>query len=259
MKIITLEDNLDVDCDSWFGYHALDKKDYTSGEHNSSVDGTGKDVSVGEGVGDKLAQYIKTKFTGPEKLKVLDVGTGRGYMVNGLIKNGIIGYGIEGSKSVAHQAVCPKNRIAVVDLSINLRGTLHKAFHLTTSFEVLEHVHRKDEDVFLRNLASLSDYHLCSVHMAGWPGVTAEHCNIKHECCWLELFRKYNIKADVLGRAPKDHADGHHSNLPGSAPSPRIGGSEEVRDFVKFGQWGEWECSHFFLLDFTEFRQCESE
>lgn len=233
-------------------------KTVVDGQHGLSVDGTGKDVSVGESVGNALGNYVKAKFLYDENIRVIDIGTGRGYMVNGLINAGLDGYGVEGSASVANTCVCPKDKIAVIDLSKPIGDKLgEKSFHLTTSFEVLEHVHRRHEDVFIMNLAKLADYHLCSIHMAGWPGVTAEHCNIKHECCWLEVFRKYNIKCDVIGRAPQDHADGHHAHLPGSSPSPRVGGDEEVREFVKFNQWGEWECSMFLLLDFTEFQSCE--
>lgn len=233
-------------------------KTVIDGEHGLSVDGTGKDPSVGEGVGNAIANYIKAKFQCEEQLRVLDVGTGKGYMVNGLINAGIDGYGIEGSSSVANSALCPKDRIACIDLSKPLGNKLcEKPFHLTTSFEVMEHIHRRHEDTFIVNLSKLADYHLCSIHMAGWPGVTTEHCNIKHECCWLEVFRKYNIKCDVIGRASKDHADGHYDHLPGSAPSTRVGGNEEVRDFVKFNQWGEWECSMFCLLNFKEFQLCE--
>ena len=55
--------------------------------------------------------------------------------------------------------------------------------------------------MFIKNLAYLSDWHLCSIHMDGWPGPTAEHCNIKHECCWMEFFRKHKVKCEILGHA----------------------------------------------------------
>lgn len=228
------------------------------GAHGLSVDGTGKDVSVSTNVAQAMAKYIVEKFETNEKMRVLDVGTGRGHMVKALLDRNVEAFGIEGSSNVAPDSSVPKDRIACIDLSKPIGDRIpHKSFNLTTSFEVMEHVHRKQEDIFLANLAHMADFHLCSIHMDGWPGVTPEHCNIKHECCWLELFRKYDIGCQVIGRAPKDKPDGRHAHLPGSAPTTPVGGNEELREHVKFHQWGEWECSMFCILDFTGYKPCE--
>ena len=163
MKIIQTS-NIIGDAESFFEENCMLKKNYTSGKHNESVDGTGVKSSISDTIGCNIARYIKDKFVCNDQLKVIDVGTGVGHLVEQMNKAGIDGYGIEGSSSAAGQSACNRNRLAVCDLSIPLNDErLKKAFHLSTSFELFEHIHRIHEDTFLRNLAYLSDYHLCSI------------------------------------------------------------------------------------------------
>lgn len=240
--------------ESFFSQNSVAAGNYSAPAHTKSIDGTGKDVSVGKNVGDQLVKYIIKKFN---PSTVLDIGTGKGHMVNSLRDHDICGFGIEGSSSLVPMCVCDKNNYAILDITKSINDErLHKAFDLTTSFEMFEHIHRSHEDQLLKNLAFLSDWHFCSIHMDGWPGVAVEHCNIKHECCWMELFRKHNIKCEVLGHARYAKIAKRAVGEPGSrgvtwGPNHYC----EVRDNVKFGQWNEWEWSMFCVLDLREFQE----
>ncbi len=232
---------------AFFADHSSVIHNYTNGSHNLSVDGTGVDPSVTSDIADKISKYILKKFNCNDKLIVLDIGTGIGHMVNGLNNNGIDGYGIEGSIRAASRSVCDKNKISVLDMSISIEDErLKKCSHLTTSFELLEHIHRNHEDQFLRNLSYLSDYHLCSINMDEWPGNTYNHCNIKHLCCWLELFRKHSIKYEILGEATKGGVVAKHKGDVGVPSYTNKTHNEEFRDNTGC----DWHFSMFCLLDF---------
>ncbi len=220
---------------------------------NESIDGTGQNPSVQKAEADRIAKYILNKFE-CDNIKVIDVGTGLGYMVEAYLNNNINGYGIEGFVPLAKKCAAGKDRVSARDMSIKIEDDdAFKCANLTTSFEVFEHVHRKHEDVFIRNLAYLSDYHLCSIHMFKWPGVNENHCNIKHECCWFELFRKHNIKFDIIGRrtGQKNPIAREYRGTPGSCPTTAIGGSEEFREQTDTYHWEE---SMFCILDMREYK-----
>lgn len=255
MNIIDIEHILSGDPKSFFKENNFAIKHYTSGEHNLSVDGTGVDVSVGETVGLQIAKYLKNKFQANESLKTVDLGTGKGHLVRSFLDIGVEAYGIDGSLNPLRQEVCGRERLAVCDLSKPLNDErLKKAFHFTTSFELFEHIHRTHEDVFLRNLVYLSDYHVASINVDGWPGVVSNHCNIKHPCCWMELFRKYNIDVEVIGGAPKAAPDASWRNKPViPVKYNKNSDNEEFRDNVRFGQWDEWRFSMFVVLNLKNY------
>lgn len=254
---------LQKDVAGFFNENCVAKKLYTDGSRNLSVDGSGKDVSVGGTVGQRIGEYILKKFKSDGPLRVIDLGTGKGYLPEEMSKLGIEAYGLEGDGELAKQAVYDKNKVICCDLSVPIvDDRLHKAFHLTTSFELIEHIHRRHEDTFLRNLAFLSNYHLCSIHIDAWPGLQDTHCNIKHPCCWMEIFRKKNIECEVIGACP--NASTAHNALevynkrgdilvpiPYTDAYNKMSHSEEFRENVRFGQWDEWKLSMFCILDFT--------
>lgn len=249
MKKIYFGGEADGDIDSFFLEHSIHVHNYSSGQHNLSVDGTGVDPSVTQETAEGIAKYILEKFNCEQELTVLDIGTGLGHMVNGFNNNGIDGFGIEGSLQAASKSVCPKGRITLLDMSVNIEDErLNKCCHLTTSFELLEHIHRNHEDQFLRNLAYLSDFHLCSINMDEWPGTAANHCNIKHLCCWLELFRKHGIGYEILGEATKGGVVAKYKDDVGVPSYSKKTHNEEFREATGC----DWHFSTFILLDFSE-------
>lgn len=245
--LITYETSRNRDPKPFFDEFACDKASFNNGEKNLSVDGSGEEVSVDLNIAGKIARYVKAKF--PGDITVLDIGTGMGHLVTEYLRHSINGYGAEGYGALCNRAECPKDRLVCMDLSRPITDPrLSKAFNLTTSFELVEHVHRNHQDIFFNNLAFLSDYHLCSIHVWGWPGTNEKHCNIKHECCWLEYFRTRNIQFEVVGAARKRDVDPAWADKPGA-----IGGhlhpntSNEFYEHVF--QQGGWECSFFVVLD----------
>jgi hypothetical protein len=241
----------------FFSEHGICKEIFVGpGQQTLSIDGTGSSESVTEDAANQITRYIKEKFYREDglQLRVMDIGTGMGRMVNALLHHGLDGFGLEGFADLARRAHSPKEKLLVADLGLKItEPALHKAFDLTTSFELLEHIHRSQEDIFLANLAHFSNYHLCSIHLHEWPGTNPFHCNIKHACCWLELFRKHNITYEVLGRATKCEPDPAYSRDSGAFGGKLPAGLEEFRAHVKFPQADQWECSMFVLLDLRSF------
>lgn len=246
----------DSDVQGFFNANGICSRIFSGeGQTNLSIDGTGKHESMSDQAADGIVPYIKLKFlrdNGP--LRCLDVGTGMGRLVNGFIRHGVDGFGLEGFADLARSAHCPSNKILVGDLSIPITAAeLNKAFDLTTSFELIEHIHRSHEDVFLRNLSYLSDFHLCSIHMLDWPGTGTAHCNIKHSCCWFELFRKHNISYELLGKATNTDASSAHKSDAGWHGGKLPSANEEFRQHVKFPEPDQWACSMFVLLDLRSY------
>lgn len=250
MKVIETS-RLDRDVSGFFAENAISHKKYTSGDHNLSVDGTGKDASVTSSIGAAIASYILKKFKA-DTLRVMDLGTGKGHLPNEMARAGIDAYGLEGAGGLAGATVYDHNKIVCCDLSVPIIDErLNKAFDLTTSFELIEHIHRSHEDQFIKNLVYLSDWHLCSINVDEWPGITNNHCNIKHPCCWGELFRRHNIGCEFIGAAPKAKPAWAHEAFIPIQYSPGAH-SEEFRDNVRHEGWDEWPFSIFCILDMRE-------
>lgn len=254
MKTVKLSKE-EGDIRKFFEANNVSVNDKLSFGKNESVDGTGENPSVLKGEADRISKYILKKFEYDGPLKIIDIGTGKGYLVKALLENSIDAYGIEGFLPLAKKTVVEQKRICSIDMA-KVRfdfESSYKCANLTTSFEVLEHIHRSYEDEFLRNLAWLADYHLCSVHMFKWPGVNKDHCNIKHECCWFELFRKNNIQYEVIGHrtGKKNPIAKEFRGTPGSEPGPSLGGSEEFRNETNTHHWEE---SMFLILDMRGYK-----
>ena len=248
MKTYALNNPILGDADSFFNEHSVLKSNYSSGEHTRSIDGTGVNVSVGDYAAGRIADYICKKFDYELPVSILDAGAGLGHLQSALTAKGFYACSMEGSKSVAAGAVCDKDRFSIVDLCQPIADKrLYKAFDLSTSFELIEHIHPEEEDNFWSNMIYLSYYHLCSIHgdgsvrhvngetLIGPDPTAAIHCNMKTEEQWKDYFDGRNIKHEILGHYPK--AD----------PA-----QEEFRREVKLIQWNDWQSCSFWLLDFTE-------
>lgn len=205
----------------------------TDGRHNLSVDGSGVLPSVNVKEAQGIKRYLLKKFELPpsRKMRVLDVGAGAGYLQAALEKDETFeAYSFEGSSALLPHAICDKSKYVICDLSKKIDDIrLFKAFNLTTSFEVFEHIYRSDLKCFIENLAFLGDYHLCSIHVANEESYT--HCTIIPLEQWIEFFSDLNIKSEVLGYYPCSL----DTNL------------EEMRSECSLFHWN---CSIFLLLSF---------
>lgn len=210
-----------------------DKSFNTDGSHNLSVDGAGILPSVNVREAENIKRYLLKKFTmaADRKMRVLDVGAGAGYLQNGLAQDARFeAYSFEGSRQLIPHIAGDKTKYVICDLSKRIDDIrLKKAFDLTTSFEVFEHVHKSHIHDFIENLIYLSDYHLCSIHVAN--NEHEQHCTIMPLEKWLELFSGFNISSEVLGYYPIS------SDL----------GREEMRNEAALYHW---DCSVFLLLNF---------
>jgi hypothetical protein len=220
--------------DGFFLYFNASTHKYvnTDGSKNLSVDGTGILPSVDENASRQILSFIKEVFItgGRFPLRLLDIGAGVGHLQRTADADAFFNaYSFEGCAGLINSFVCDKSRIAVCDMAkpglpVGLKG----AFHLTTSFEVLEHVHRSEMDTFFENLESVSDYHLCSIHCANQTD--AQHCTIQAPSVWEDYFINRGISFVKLGNFPVTKND---------------------NDFRDFTGLHNWDCSAMYLLRFN--------
>ena len=85
---------------------------------------------------------------------------------------------------------------------------MDKAFHITTSFEVIEHIPRSLQPAFWQNVIYLSDYHLCSIHTAG--GQSKIHQTLMGQKTWTDYFEKNNIEYFNVGNEIKRDCNLRH-------------------------------------------------
>jgi len=206
----------------------------TDGSQNLSVDASGILPSVNESASVGIRKYIKTLFTVKhlKKLKVIDLGAGVGFLQKALDEDDFFeAYSFEGAEELLKNIVCNNKKVAVCDLSIPITDTrLHKAFNLSTSFEFLEHIHRDHQKPVWDNIEYISDFHLCSIHVANKEHRL--HCTIMKPEEWENFFVKRNIWYQKLGEYPIN---------------PDV--SKEIfREST--GLYG-WDCSVMYLLRFV--------
>jgi len=190
--------------ESFYNEYSISKnKMFSSGEKNESVDGSGILPSVGENEAKGILSYIKKFY--PHVNNILDIGSGQGYLtkicddLNDLDFNC---YSMEGCSNLIPHVKCDKNKYAIVDFSNKFADKrLEKQFDLTTSFEVLEHVHRKHQDIFWDNLMYVSKEHLCSIHVAN--DEHDEHCCIRPLEEWIKYLNTKG-KITILGKYPQE-------------------------------------------------------
>jgi len=230
LKVIILK-NVKPSVSSFFSkFNAISKKYVnTEGAKNLSVDGTGILPSVDKSTSEQILNFIKLIFVTNNKfpLNVLDVGAGVGHLQKLADLDPFFNmYSFEGCSDLIKHFVCNKSRIAICDLTQNISDIqIKKAFHLTTSFEVLEHIHRSKMDIFWDNMKFLSDYHLCSIHCAN--RTSTEHCTIQSQKVWEDYFEKRNIIFNRLGNYPV---------------------TKENNEFRDYTGLHNWKFSAFYLL-----------
>jgi hypothetical protein len=211
--------------DSFFNEFSIqNNKLYSDGNKNLSIDGTGILPSVDESAAIAILNYIKKNYT--ETTNILDIGSGVGWLSNKADNlysyYNMKCYSFEGCKDLVPHIKCSPNKYAIVDLSKKFTDErLNKKFDLTTSFEVLEHIHRDHQDIFWENLRFFSKGHLCSIHVANQED--HEHCCIRPLNEWIEYLKQIG-NVTVLGK--------HPNNL-----------DDNDNDFRKETGLNNWDCS----------------
>lgn len=138
---------------------------------------------------------------------VLDVGCGVGKSLEYFYYHKIESIGIEqSSKAIAKSSIKEKIRRHNLKHQINLGRT----FDLIWCFEVIEHIHPKYEEVFLRNLTVHGNKILISAAKPGQGG--HGHFNEQEPECWIIRFQnlgyKYNEKfSDKVKNSKENHSE----------------------------------------------------
>lgn len=86
---------------------------------------------------DKLTHYLTSRYKLPKGGKILDLGCGRGEFLNGFIRSGLEGYGLD--QSAMAKSVCPEAGILQSDLENEPLPYNDNFFDIVFSKSVLEH------------------------------------------------------------------------------------------------------------------------
>ncbi len=142
-----------------------------------------------------VVDYLKENYKNKNHI---DIGASRGYLSKRLLEENINSYGIDGSDyGIKNNFLdIPMDRYAVCDMTkYDFRNTnLEKYFDISTAFEITEHIHEEDIEIFYNNVSFISKEHLCSIHVSGpdsKSGVRTSHHNIKNKNWWINFFKKY--------------------------------------------------------------------
>lgn len=162
------------------------------GSNSLSVDGSGEVPSVNDKNSPHIAKYILDK--GYER--VLDIGAGLGYLQWGAEQVGLDCYSLEGSARLSPHVVCDKSKYCIYDITKGVDTRLCTGFDLTTSFEVIEHIHRDERDAFWDNLEKIACSHIGSIHVTG--GEHALHKTVELPAKWMDYFNKRGYLYRIL-------------------------------------------------------------
>ena len=85
----------------------------------------------------KLARYLSLKYKLPKQGKILDLGCGRGEFLDGFIKCGFNGYGVD--RCAVEESICPEAKILQSDIENEPLPYNDSFFDVVFSKSVLEH------------------------------------------------------------------------------------------------------------------------
>jgi len=91
---------------------------------------------------DKLSQYLFRKYGIKKSHKLLDVGCGRGEFLNGFIKCGVEGYGVD--QSDVAKRYCPNATLKQANLECEPIPFDENSFDVVYSKSVIEHFHQPE-------------------------------------------------------------------------------------------------------------------
>jgi len=178
----------------------------SSGANNISVDGSGVLPSIDSNNAHLIKPLIE-RYINKDVITHLDLGAGCCWLSKTLDGyDNFNSYALEGSKYLIPHVVHDKSKIVIADLSKEFTDErLHNTFDITTSFELIEHVHRKHQLQFWKNLAYMSKYHLCSIHVKNEEHDL--HCTINKPEVWERIFNELDIKFEVIEDFPIKNFD----------------------------------------------------
>jgi|SRR5215831_1031745 len=203
-----------------------------TGAGTVSIDGSGIVPSVNELEAQQLLRFIHTQFSCIAPLRLVDIGAGIGRLqAEADLDATFEARSVEGAMNAWTARACVTEHLALCDIArAPLRPEWTKQFHLSTSFEFFEHVHRDDLDRAIANIATLSDYHLCSVHCGNEEH--SVHCTIRPPTDWQDHFERVGAQVTLLGNYPIS--------------------SDAEREPLRQATGLSWELSAFFLVQWPE-------
>lgn len=119
-------------------------------------------------------------------IRYIDVGCAIGDLVAEALKRGWDAYGLEGARAAQPFLECPEDRIIFADLRGQILSKVR--FHITSCFEVAEHIEEEHADVFVDNLCRTSSNIIMSAAPPGQGG--HHHYNCQPYEYWDEKFAK---------------------------------------------------------------------
>jgi SAM-dependent methyltransferase len=140
---------------------------------------------------------------------VLDVGCGVGKSLEHFIARGIYALGIENSNvAINHSTV----KEYIIKQNLKKELDLKKQFDLIWCFEVVEHIHPKYENIFLKTLCNHSKRILISAARPGQGG--HGHFNEQHPEYWVDKFNQLGyIYEESFSNKLKSIKENHSENI----------------------------------------------
>jgi hypothetical protein len=204
--------------DAWAHIHSLSVGLVPEGL-SDSVDGTGIRPSVTPEAAALVHAYIKKLgFKG----RVLDIGAGLCHLQASLESDpDFEAYSMEASTDVLKDVRANPDRVIVQDITkLVTEPCLTKAFDLSTSFELVEHIPREEQSRYWWNIQQISKAHLCAIHVT--PPEERNHRCICKTDTWKWYFESKGFGVRMLKDFPLEgrsfeREEGHPVTWDGSA------------------------------------------
>jgi SAM-dependent methyltransferase len=122
---------------------------------------------------------------------VVDLGCGLGVWLKVFDDLGVKNFlGIDGSWVPLDDLVIPRDKFRVHDLEQHLE--IDEKFNLALSLETIEHIHPRNENIFIENITRLSDNIVFSSAIPFQGGIG--HFNEKWQSYWVKIFETKGYK-----------------------------------------------------------------
>jgi len=125
---------------------------------------------------------------------MIDVGCSVGHHLQGCIENGINDvFGVEGSLNAINNLCVDRKMVKHHDLRLPLE--LGRKWDIALSIEVIEHIEKEYESVFLQSLAGCSDTIVITAAQPGQGGI--RHFNEQKKEYWVDKFDRIGYCYDI--------------------------------------------------------------
>jgi hypothetical protein len=163
---------------------------------------SGDSSGIVPSVNDKNAPFITKYIQNLGYDCVLDIGAGLGYLQRAADEIELDCYSFDVSYDLVPHIVCDRSKYCIFDIAQGVDSRLSNSADITTSFEVIEHIHPAEMDSYWNSLERIAQVHLCSIHVDGPKSDL--HKTIWSPAKWFDYFNKRGYRYQLLHCFPPD-------------------------------------------------------